>query len=207
MKNRKQKVIDKKFQHGKSFRITSFAAIITAVIIIAVGFSISVNNSKIQKNNERIAENTTMIKGIIGSQQNIFIQYSLLPRAKGILPPHDKTRQMVEDYNANVEKLNRTVKSNHEIVASNNKIMTINTTMVVAIILMTALGMGLLYWRLINETHRISGPIFLMTRHMKEIFEGKSPDMRNLRDDDEFKEFYELFREMARRLIDCEKTS
>jgi len=205
MKNRKQKIIDKKFQHGKSFRITSFAAIITAVIVIAVGVSISVNNGKIEKNNEKIAENTTTINGIILSQQNIFIKYSLLPREGGSIPQKDKTEGMVKDYNANVEKLNHTVKSNHEIIAANMNIMTINTILVVAIIFMTALGMGLLYWLLIHETHRISGPIFLMTRHMKEISEGKTPDMRDLRDDDEFKEFYELFREMARRLIDCRK--
>ena len=49
---------------------------------------------------------------------------------------------------------------------------------------------------IIKITHRISGPIYVMSGYMKDIIDGKLPTPRNLREKDGFREFYELFREM-----------
>ncbi len=207
MKNRKQIVIDKKFQHGKSFSMTGFAALITVVIILAVGIFISLNNDKIRSNNESIGKNTKLINSIISSQQNIFINYSLLPHRSGIADHKAYTAQMTTDYNGNVDKLNAAMSSNNKIVESNLEIMNRNFWLIITIVIMTVAGMILLYLRLIRVTHRISGPIFVMTRHMKDILEGNEPEMRDLRDNDEFKEFYVLFREVANRLIGYQKNN
>ncbi|MCU0821095.1 MAG: hypothetical protein MUC95_01315 [Spirochaetes bacterium] len=39
-------------------------------------------------------------------------------------------------------------------------------------------------------THRISGPIFVMARYLREVREGKVPTVRSLRKKDELKEFF-----------------
>ncbi len=51
----------------------------------------------------------------------------------------------------------------------------------------------ILFYYLILVTHRISGPIYVISRHIDEILEGHHPEFRALRDKDEFKEFYEKF--------------
>jgi len=56
---------------------------------------------------------------------------------------------------------------------------------------------AVLYFYLIRLTHRISGPIYVISRHIEEILEGHHPEFRALRDRDEFKEFYEKFIEMV----------
>ena len=203
MKKRKQIIMDKKYQHGKSRAITSFAALVTAFVIIAVGGTISINNKRIAKNNEKIAENSRVITGIIHSQQNIFIKYSLIPRNGA--PGPGKSDLMVKDYNANVEKLNKAIAGNKTIISANEKIMSMNTWLIVVILLIATAGMGLLYWRLIHETHRVSGPIFVMSRHIRELLNDETPDMRDLRDNDEFKDFYDLFRQLAKRFLERKK--
>ena len=42
-------------------------------------------------------------------------------------------------------------------------------------------------------THRMCGPLHLMTCHFKELAAGRLPKPRSLRARDEFKEFYEVF--------------
>ena len=46
---------------------------------------------------------------------------------------------------------------------------------------------------IIRITHRISGPIYVMSNYIKDIINGDFPDPRPLRDKDELKKFYSLF--------------
>jgi len=57
-----------------------------------------------------------------------------------------------------------------------------------------------LYFYLIRVTHRISGPIYVISRYIEQIMEGRHPEFRALRDKDEFKEFYAKFVEMVEKL-------
>ncbi len=59
-----------------------------------------------------------------------------------------------------------------------------------AFALLTGAGVGL--WSII-VTHRMVGPLYVMSRFMLELKEGRLPKMRALRQKDEFKEFYEVF--------------
>ena len=59
-----------------------------------------------------------------------------------------------------------------------------------------------LYVLIIRKTHRISGPIYVMSMYIEEIIKGKLPNPRPLRDNDELKDFYELFKKMVDSLRD-----
>ena len=50
---------------------------------------------------------------------------------------------------------------------------------------------------LIRKTHRVSGPIYVISNFMREIIAGKRPHLRPLREHDELKDFYELFKQMV----------
>jgi nitrogen fixation/metabolism regulation signal transduction histidine kinase len=58
---------------------------------------------------------------------------------------------------------------------------------------------------IIKITHRISGPVYVMSNYMKEIINGIIPSPRPLRDKDELKNFYELFVEMVKSLKTSKK--
>ena len=42
-------------------------------------------------------------------------------------------------------------------------------------------------------THRITGPIYVMRRYLVDLIEGRAPQHRPLRKNDEFKDFYDVF--------------
>ena len=42
-------------------------------------------------------------------------------------------------------------------------------------------------------THRVCGPVFVLTRHLSTMLEGKHPNPRPLRQGDEFRETFETF--------------
>lgn len=70
-------------------------------------------------------------------------------------------------------------------------------TLILAAVLIQS---AVLYFYLIRLTHRISGPIYVLSRHIEEIMEGRRPEFRALRDKDEFKEFYAKFVDMVEKL-------
>jgi nitrogen fixation/metabolism regulation signal transduction histidine kinase len=90
---------------------------------------------------------------------------------------------------------------NHERNLKNIKSLTdYNRILLITLLICVVLQGILLFVLIVRLTHRISGPILVMSNYMKEIIEGKMPNPRPLRDKDELKEFYDLFREMVNSL-------
>jgi hypothetical protein len=62
--------------------------------------------------------------------------------------------------------------------------------LVVGVTLMMAAALGLFG---ILVTHRVAGPIFIMTRYVSVLAQGRFPQMRPLRKHDELKDFFDRF--------------
>ena len=105
-------------------------------------------------------------------------------------------KEVANNHITNMKKLKSIMASNEVIMKSNADIMKLNTYLLIAIIILIIAGTIVLYIQLIRRTHRVSGPIFVMTMYMKEVLKGNFPEMRKLRDKDELRDFYELFKEM-----------
>ncbi len=80
------------------------------------------------------------------------------------------------------------------------KYMEKNFLLVTVITAVIFLQVFILYIFLIRMTHRVSGPIYVISRHIEDIINGREPDLRGLRDNDEFQEFYEKFSEMIKKV-------
>jgi len=205
MKKRKQYLIDREFQRKTSFKIIGFVSVVIALVTLIAGIIITINNIDLKKNNSAIAVNTQNIQKTMDLQQDMFISLSTM-RSKTVNDAIDKSKNsLVIDYNSSIEKLNSAMNSNNMIIKSNKSIMRTNDRLLVVMIGIIIAGLVFLYINLIRQTHKISGPVFLMSRYIKEILNGGTPDMRNLRTKDDFQEFYELFRMMAERLMMLEK--
>lgn len=205
MKRKRSYIIDRKFQYGKSLKVVGSVTLLLAAVILAVGLMISLNNEKTAENNRKIINNIDNIKKILELQQSIYLQFASVPYGVDEKTFTRIASELTRDYNSSTRSLNASSLSNEEIIKSNNNIITTNTYLIIAVIIITLAGLGILFLVLIRYTHRISGPIYLMTLYGNEVLKGGKPQMRNLRDKDEFDEFYNLFRKMAEKIMEKDK--
>lgn len=170
MSKRKKYIIDRKFQLKAAFSVIGVTAAVSLLIIAAISASIVYNNEK--------------INNIYEIENNIF--------------------QLMQDTTMNCSDngisgdLSVMLQRNHEHNLHNiNNITSNNRLLLVSLVIFVVLQGIVLFILIIRITHRISGPIYVMSGYMQEIIEGKLPSPRNLRDKDGFRDFYELFREMV----------
>jgi Na+/melibiose symporter-like transporter len=182
MSQRKQYLIDKKFQLKHTFSIIGIVGVITLLITIFMAVNIYVNSSDMKKNNEQI-ENLLdiednivhyMTSRTLGSEDEVY---------------KEPLKRIAQQHSTNMITL-------QEIMKTNTKIVTHNNWLLIVIIVVIFIGSGLLYFQLIRKTHQISGPIYVISRYMRQLIDGEHPTFRDLRDNDELKDFYILFKEL-----------
>jgi nitrogen fixation/metabolism regulation signal transduction histidine kinase len=178
MGKRKKLIIDKKFQLKTAFAVIGVVTAVSLIILSAISASVVYNNEK--------------ISNIFQIEDNIF---QLMQNANV-----DGTNN--ENYQATLERLTQSHETNLatiERIALNNKIL-------LGLLVLCVLVQGLiLYMLVIRITHRISGPVYVMSNYFRDIIDGKLPDPRPLREKDELKDFYELFKELVYSLRHREK--
>lgn len=205
MKLRKQVLIDKSFQLKKTFTVTGFVAALIAVIMTVTVVIIHSNNGEMEGNNQGLLANTSRIQEIMELQQNIYVDLSIGPKDLEKMVPHETANELIKSYKQSIDNLINTIESNENLVKSNRHIMIMNYRLLVVVIVVFAIGIAILYFLLIKQTHRISGPISIMTGYINEILEGKNPDMRSLREKDDLKEFYDLLKKLALEHLELKK--
>ncbi len=184
MKKRKQYIIDKGFQLRHTFSIIGIVSVITAVILIAITASVVYNNNK-------LTENNTKITNIYEIENSIFVSLSSLPESVKDPVLRKALIQNTKNHDRNMETLNR-------IIAFNTTIIRYNKILLAAILAIILAESIALYVILIRKTHRISGPIYVISNFMKDIIAGRDPKLRPLRKGDELQEFYDLFQKMVK---------
>jgi nitrate/nitrite-specific signal transduction histidine kinase len=166
MAKRTKYLIDKGFQLRTAFSIIGVVAAVSLIILSAIAASVVYNNEK--------------INNIYQIEDNIF-QGMQTASING---------QPDEDYRSTVEMLTRIHDNNLNNIT---KLAEYNRYLLVALILCVIFQGFILFIMIIRITHRISGPIYVMSNYIKEIINGEMPDPRPLRDKDELKKFYNLF--------------
>lgn len=169
MKQRKQYIINKKFQLKTTFSVIAIVFVIVAIIIAAIGVNAAANNKRLIH--------------IIQIQDNIveaLIAYSQ--------SPHDSDQKLAIQNIANdhVNNIN-TIK----------RIIELNNILLIIIIAFVILQGIVLYFILIRKTHKIAGPVYVMSNYFNDIIKGTIPNPRPLRKNDELQDFYELFVKMV----------
>lgn len=94
-------------------------------------------------------------------------------------------------YNENTQLLELSEAVGQEITRRES---TTIVTVVVAFVALEIVALG--FWGVL-VTHRIAGPIFIISRYVRQIKEGGYPDLRPLRDGDEMKAFFDGFAAMV----------
>ncbi len=173
MSKRKQYVIDKKFQFKTTFTIIGVVAIITAFIIGAIATSVVYNNTK--------------IRNIYEIEDNIV---------------HFLTSRTVAGEDRAFERAIDDVTMNHtKNMKTLNTIIRFNNILLIILLVIIITEGIVLYVLLIRKTHKIAGPIYVMSNYMKQIIDGEKPRFRPLRKNDEMKEFYKLLQDTIDKLM------
>jgi hypothetical protein len=90
--------------------------------------------------------------------------------------------EMARQHQTNMETVTKMVNSNIWIIWG-----------IIAAVFLSGI---IFFFILILQTHRIAGPIYVMTYYMKEFLDGRKHEhLRPLRKHDQLKDFYQLFKE------------
>lgn len=162
-----------------TFRILGII-IIAFILIIAVTGIISTDNNR---------QISATINDLNRSMEKDKTTIELLIAAAGLkkdaVADRDHDR-IIEEHLESMALMHTNMQQLNRILNQNRIIMT------VMIITGVLLGIGLFAY-LIRLTNRMSGPLYVLTQHMNDIMKGKKPNLRALRKNDEFQDFYRHF--------------
>lgn len=170
MAKRKKLIIDKGFQLRTAFSIIGVVAAISLIILSSIAASVVYNNEK--------------INNIYQIEDSIF----------QLMQSTSISGQADADYKNTIDMLTNRHENN---LTNINKLAEFNKYLLVAMIICVIFQGFILFAMIIRITHRISGPIYVMSNYIKEIINGDLPSPRPLRDKDELKKFYSLFVDMV----------
>ena len=157
---RKKYILDKYFQLRISFKAVIFPLIITLIIGAVLLYFAKINNN--------------YTKEIVNNQEQMIELFLTTPAL----------------YNTN----NPIISSGEKIFQNNIKmLMEIkrNSSLVLYfIIIMIVIQSSIIFVLFIYITHKISGPIYVMTQLLQELKQGKIPKYRPLRKKDELQDMY-----------------
>ncbi len=183
---RKKMIIDKKFQVRTIAGVAVIAVIFFSAVVAVIGFYSF-------RNRTNMASEITMLEGAVQTQDNIvnaFIEYAKTGRSGRVKLSVDT---VAEDHKRSMETIGAHI-SRLQGYADDLFYLTAIT---IGIALLAIIVYGIYMMRL---THRISGPIYVMSRYIQEMIDGREPRFRNLRDKDEFKEMYARLVELGEKM-------
>ncbi|MBN2040083.1 MAG: hypothetical protein JW864_08590 [Spirochaetes bacterium] len=182
MNQRKRKIIDKKFQLQTTFSVIGIFFFITCLFILTIGINVFNDNKRV----EHIIEEQ---ESILASQEEIekIILGNLILKDDSDAVLDSEIR---EKCNKNIISMKNNMELLKKLTRRNNHIF------LIVIIFIISAGF-ILYPVLIRKTHQISGPIYIMSEYIKEIINGRHPEIRPLRKKDELKSFYDLFSQLV----------
>lgn len=175
---RKKYIIDKSFQLKTAFSIIGVVAAVSLIILSTIAASVVYNNEK--------------INNIYQIEDNIF----QLMQSVNISGAEDAT------YKTTIEMLTKNHINNLQNI---NKLASFNRYLLAAMIICVIIQGFILFIMIIKITHRIAGPIYVMSNYIKDMIKGTMPDPRPLRDKDELKIFYKLFIDLVNSLKAAKK--
>lgn len=181
---RKRKIIvNRKFQIKIAASFASVSAVTMAIIIIILSTVLIINNRKLKE----ISNNQLILSG---TQEEIFKTLAALSSSKNLGNIHISKFALQQDNNRTKELLNQNSEKIRYITRKNNGI--------ILMVIISAITQSLIiFYLMVKRTHRISGPVFLLNRYIDDLKKGNKPVIRPLRENDDFQDLFENFRELA----------
>ncbi len=179
---KRQKLIDKKFQLKITFRIIGITSIGFLILIAFLGVHAT---KTINDLNKTIKTEDDMVKG--------FIKYNDYTKKIITKLQPDEWREI------DIKKMTKDHESAMDAIRNQMFSLKIFISLLIGIVLLQAI---FLYFYLVDMTHKISGPLFVISQQIDLMLKGKKPNLRALRKNDELKEFYDNFTKLVDKMHD-----
>lgn len=183
---RKKYVVDKKFQ----FRMSLKAVVLPLLTILSIS---AVLLYYADRNNRLVDKNNTYINDIVDNQDTMIEMFLSTPAFQQSKNPLIKNG--VKTFKKNIGMLKK--------ISKNSSVITENSAIVFNfLVIMTIVQTIIIFALFIFFTHKISGPIHVMTNQLRQLKNGQRPNLRPLRKNDELIVFYNEFRETLEHISD-----
>jgi len=224
---RKRYIVDKKFQLGLTFTVIGASFLLIAIVIALIPYSANRTNEKISRvidDQDRIVQALVAYAGTLDEKvksAESALAVAQKEKAKTELKDekaaekpdkHEKKKPAVkkkaapsdditvpeiasEKVEIEIGKIATTHLGN---IAELRRMVDFNSKLLWAVVVLIVAQGVILFFLLILKTHRIAGPVYVMSGYMREMVAGKLPAfMRPLRKHDDLKNLYSLFGEVV----------
>jgi methyl-accepting chemotaxis protein len=174
---RKKIILNKKFQLGISLKAIILPLATTLAISAALLYFSINTNFLIKSNNKHISE-------IVSNQDSMIDMFLSTPALQQSANPTVKNG--VATFEKNIGMLKQINKNSALITRSSSLLFKF-------LVAMTIIQTIVIFSLFIFYSHKITGPMHVMSNYLKDIQKGLSPSFRPLRKNDEFKDFYKEF--------------
>ncbi|OHD71295.1 MAG: hypothetical protein A2W19_09815 [Spirochaetes bacterium RBG_16_49_21] len=175
---RKKYILDKKFQMRISLRAIILPLMTTLALCLLLLYFAGDTNNLINENNKNI-------NAIINAQDTMLEMFMAVPALQN--PNNRLVQKTDKTFKENLMLVNK-INNNHEKIKKNNLII------LYILIALTTAQAFVIFFQFIFFSHKISGPIHVMTNYLREFRKGNKPEFRPLRANDELQDFYDEFR-------------
>lgn len=188
---RKRKIIDRTFQLKTIFAIIGIALCSFLVLIAFVAVQTTHDTRKITNavaDVHRAMEQDDRIVNEFVQQLHAGGGRTQVQKSAAFLKTHNKIMRSVRNTAENLSDQTRN-----------------NLLFISIVVLLVVLLSASLFIYLLRLTHRIAGPVYVMSRHIRDILENRKPEIRELRDKDELRDFYVEFVALVEKFTHNEK--
>lgn len=185
-KNKRKILINKYYQLKTSFGVAGLFALSMGILFI-------ISSSMLVWNNLSITKAMTHQMDLQKVQEDILQSIEMLAKYGNKKNLIFEAYKAIGDLKRNTDALKESNELLRRSIAVNQYLMWVNGILGVALIIAV-------FVIVLRRTHRVAGPMFLMKRYMNDIIQGRVPEVRALRKDDEFKDVFETFVSMIETL-------
>jgi signal transduction histidine kinase len=185
MGNRRNYVVDKRFQYRITIKIVILIMFILSIVTIGVGIHATRINDSLALTVSRLGD--TMV-----DQEHMIYALREYPGYSSEADKKIASKILSGNIDANITLMKENVKRIEGMISMNRRI--------IIGILVFFLFQGIAtYIYILKKTSSLSGPVFVMNRHIRRILDGEDSEIRSLRKNDEFKELYDSLTELSER--------
>ncbi len=187
----RKKIINPKLQLKSAIFITGLTAIAFCAVFGIFFYSLISENKKMNQTASDLSSAITVENDIVGA----FVTYSKTLADQRLFLANDK---ITSDHKESMQKIQTHIDGLKISVEKNNRLIYISLCIFVFF-------MALIFITIINLTHKISGPIYVISQYMESLINGKKIELRKLRNGDELKEFYKTFSDLVEKIQNGKK--
>jgi predicted PurR-regulated permease PerM len=200
MAKRKQYIIDKKFQLKTTFKIIGSIFVVVALLTVLIVYNIINVNKEIKSLNENIKDTNLEIANIMEIEDDI-VQVLSVPIPNLNTQNQKMNLKMAQHHDTNMKKVKNRINKNEKFIEILKSRLNVNLILLFSVIGILIIQGIVFFYMLIRQTHRIAGPIYVISQYMNQIINGEIPKkIRKLRDKDYLNDFYSLFEEMLKNI-------